>query len=42
LAGTVGAQSSGFDVLLAAEGAQVVILGEVHDNPGHHSLQAAV
>jgi uncharacterized iron-regulated protein len=29
-------------ILAAARGAQIVILGEVHDNPGHHARQAAL
>lgn len=29
------------DLVAAARGADVVILGEVHDNPGHHARQAA-
>jgi len=30
------------DIVRAADGAQVVILGEVHDNPAHHALQAEI
>lgn len=38
-----GAQASGVDgVIAAAKGADVVILGEVHDNPEHHRNQAAI
>ncbi|PWK59340.1 putative iron-regulated protein [Roseicyclus mahoneyensis] len=36
------AQATAQDVVAAAEGAQIVILGEVHDNPGHHAVQAEV
>jgi uncharacterized iron-regulated protein len=30
------------EILVSAQGAQVVILGELHDNPGHHARQAAI
>lgn len=30
------------EILTAADAAEVVILGEVHDNPGHHMMQAEV
>jgi uncharacterized iron-regulated protein len=36
------AQSTPSDILSAATAAEVVILGEVHDNPAHHTLQAEV
>ena len=42
LAGPAAGQSDLSDILEAATGAQVVILGEVHDNPGHHARQAEV
>lgn len=29
-------------ILTGARGAEIVILGEVHDNPGHHARQAAL
>lgn len=28
------------DILAAAQSAQIILLGELHDNPGHHSRQA--
>ena len=30
------------DIVAAAQSAQIVILGEVHDNPGHHARQAEI
>ncbi len=30
------------DILSAAQGAQILILGEVHDNPGHHARQVEI
>lgn len=39
---SAGAQATLGDILSAARGAEVVILGEVHDNPGHHARQAEV
>lgn len=36
------AQSTLPDILAAAGSAEVVILGEVHDNPAHHVMQAEV
>ena len=37
------AQEAGLEAMIAAaRPAQVVILGEVHDNPGHHARQAEV
>jgi uncharacterized iron-regulated protein len=33
--------ADGASLAQAAQGADIVILGEVHDNPGHHALQAA-
>jgi uncharacterized iron-regulated protein len=41
-AGHTWAQADLPDILSAASGADVVILGEVHDNPVHHSVQAGV
>lgn len=41
-AGLAAAQSGASDIASAAQGAQVVILGEIHDNPGHHARQAEV
>lgn len=38
----VAGSSSVADVVADAKGADVVILGEVHDNPGHHANQAAI
>ncbi|MEM6389634.1 MAG: ChaN family lipoprotein, partial [Pseudomonadota bacterium] len=37
-----GWAQSASDVAAAAQGADVVILGEVHDNPAHHAMQADV
>jgi uncharacterized iron-regulated protein len=42
LAGEASAQVSLTDILSAASAADIVILGEVHDNPGHHARQAEV
>lgn len=36
-----GAQALG-DVIASARGADVVIIGEIHDNPGHHQNQAEI
>lgn len=43
LASTAQAErvSSGQEIAAAMSGAQIVILGELHDNPDHHALQAA-
>ncbi|BDW84372.1 ChaN family lipoprotein [Roseicyclus marinus] len=35
-------QASLPEIVAAASRAEVVVLGEVHDNPGHHALQAEV
>lgn len=35
-------QASLSEIVAAASGADVVVLGEVHDNPGHHARQAEV
>lgn len=40
--GAAFASESAEDVITAARGADIVILGESHDNPDHHALQAQV
>jgi len=43
LAGMVRAEPSSVDeVIAAARDADIVILGEIHDNPAHHATQAAI
>lgn len=42
LTGQAVAQASLTEILSAASTADVVLLGEVHDNPGHHARQADV
>ncbi|MBF9058383.1 hypothetical protein HKCCSP123_04230 [Rhodobacterales bacterium HKCCSP123] len=41
-AGAASAQATISDILAAAHAADIVILGEVHDNPAHHAMQADV
>ncbi len=39
--GTTGAALSGFDALVErARGADLIVMGEVHDNPAHQQMQA--
>jgi uncharacterized iron-regulated protein len=40
--GVAGAQHSVAEIVAAAAEADVVLLGEVHDNPRHHAVQAEV